>query len=76
MSNSTVVNASCALSLTQGWNSAVSGVSQVTGQIANGQSVVGLNEIGNNANATSPVASWHTSPTTVKIVGLCNYPRA
>jgi len=75
MSTSTVVNASCALSLTQGWNSAVSGVSQVTGQIANGQSVVGLNEIGNNANATSPVASWHTSPTTVKIVGLCNYPR-
>ena len=75
MSNSTVVDASCALSLTQGWNSAVSGVSQVTGQISNGQSVVGLNEIGNNANAASPVASWHTSPTTVKIVGLCNYPR-
>lgn len=72
MGNATLTNASCQLSFMQGWNSAVAGVSQVVGEISNGQTYITLYEIGNNATALSAVASW-TAP--IKIIGQCNYTR-
>jgi hypothetical protein len=63
----------CQFTFTQGWNSSTSGVARVAGYISGGQSQVTIIESGNGIVQFSPTSSWHTSPSDIKILGVCNY---